>query len=96
MWVAWLLHEPDVDGLIQRLTPWQMTEWQAFIALYGLTPDAADFRVAQLGMIVSQGRISVKDLVHKPPWELARVKTAEQVIDQWEAFNVRRAARKRK
>jgi hypothetical protein len=88
-----------VDGLIERLTPGQMTEWQAFIALYGLTPDAADIRAAQLGMIVSQGRISVKDLVHKPPWEFLaenRVKSAEQVIDQWEAFNVRRAARKRK
>jgi hypothetical protein len=69
-----------------------MAEWVAFIELYGLTPDAADFRFARMAMILSQGKIAVKDLLHKPTWELARVKSAEEVIAQWEAFNARRSA----
>ena len=90
MWVAALHRQPDVDALVAQLSPEQMTEWQAFIELYGLTPDAADFRFARLAMILSQGKIAVKDLLHKPAWECARVKTREQVIAQWEAFNARR------
>jgi hypothetical protein len=96
MWVAALHHRPDVDALVRELTPDQMAEWVAFIELYGLTPDAADFRFARLAMILSQGKIAVRDLLHKPTWEIARAKSVELVISQWEAFNVRRAARKRK
>ena len=96
MWVAALHHRPDVDALVRELTPDQMAEWVAFIELYGLTPDAADFRFARLAMILSQGKIAVRDLLHKPSWEIARAKSVELVISQWEAFNVRRAARKRK
>ena len=96
MWVAALHHRPDVDALVRELSPDQMAEWVAFIELYGLTPDAADFRFARLAMILSQGKIAVRDLLHKPPWEIARCKSVELVISQWEAFNVRRAARKRK
>ena len=55
MWVAALHHRPDVDALVRELTPDQMAEWVAFIELYGLTPDAADFRFARLAMILSQG-----------------------------------------
>ena len=99
MWVAAFHHRPDVDALVRELTPDQMAEWVAFIELYGLTPDAADFRFARLAMILSQGKIAVRDLLHKPPWEFLaenRAKSVELVISQWEAFNVRRAARKRK
>ena len=96
MWVAALHHRPDVDALVRELTPDQMAEWVAFIELYGLTPDAADCRFARLAMILSQGKIAVRDLLHKPAWEIARAKSVELVISQWEAFNVRRAARKRK
>ena len=96
MWVAAFHHRPDVDALVAELTPDQMAEWVAFIELYGLTPDAADFRFARLAMILSQGKIAVRDLLHKPTWEIARAKSVELVISQWEAFNVRRAARKRK
>jgi hypothetical protein len=96
MWVAAFHHRPDVDALVRELTPDQMAEWVAFIELYGLTPDAADFRFARLAMILSQGKIAVRDLLHKPTWEIARAKSVELVISQWEAFNVRRAARKRK
>ena len=96
MWVAALHHRPDVDALVRELTPDQMAEWVAFIELNGLTPDAADFRFARLAMILSQGKIAVRDLLHKPTWEIARAKSVELVISQWEAFNVRRAARKRK
>jgi hypothetical protein len=96
MWVAALHQRPDVDALVAELTPDQMAEWVAFIELYGLTPDAADFRFARLAMILSQGKIAVRDLLHKPSWEIARAKSVELVISQWEAFNVRRAARKRK
>ena len=96
MWVAAFHHRPDVDALVRELTPDQMAEWVAFIELYGLTPDAADFRFARLAMILSQGKIAVRDLLHKPLWEIARAKSVELVISQWEAFNVRRAARKRK
>ena len=93
MWVALLHHRPDVDALIGRLSPEQMAEWQAFIELYGLTPDAADWRFARMGMIASQGRIAATDLMHKPPWRLKRratPKSREEIIAQWEAFNARR------
>jgi hypothetical protein len=90
MRLAWQAGRPDVDAMVAELSPGQMAEWQAFIELFGLGPEMDDWRFARLGMILSQGRVAAGDLVHKPFWELARRKSAEQVIVQWEAFNARR------
>ena len=90
MRLAWMMRRPDVDALVAELAPGQWTEWQAFMELYPVGPEMDDWRFARLAMILSQGKIAVKDLLHKPTWELARVKSAEEVIAQWEAFNARR------